>query len=434
MRLRVDGGGFLEARDAYEAGNHAAALGHDMLAAKLAGFGAMAGDASLAATFAAAYDDAATHALAALGDVVDAFASCGHLTAASLVNHRVAESRSIIVGATVFEGGVPSGGYVTVLATRPPSSLGGDLGGLPDWATWLLDQVEGFVWPDADVSRLRDAAAVWRTAGDQVDDLATYCSAAARHLSTELSPEVPIAIAATTELESTVRRLATECAGIATACDGYADQVEAQRAAILDLVHDMIRDAVIIQGIGIVLGVVSGGITAAGAAAVNAAKIAAATPRLLHLVSLVRAAATASAAALRSAGAALSGVRLSLTKFRGVGRARLAARQAVAAERAARLARLRAAIGNPRKLTASDLRGLSPDEIADLCKGWQTRPARSGDGIVYVDPTHRGRQIRVMEGYVDGNRPDALTHGPYAVVSQNGAEPIHIPLLGNGLL
>ena len=197
MRLRVEGSGFVEARDAYEAGNHAAALSHDMLAGKHAGFGAMAGDASLAGTFADAYDEAAVDALAALGDVVDAFASCGHLTSASLVNHRVAESRSVFAGATVFEGDMPDDGYVAVLPSRPPSCLGGDPSGLPGWANWLLDQVEGFVWPDADVPRLRDAAAAWRAAGDQVDDLATYCSAAVQRLSTELSPEVPLAIAAT---------------------------------------------------------------------------------------------------------------------------------------------------------------------------------------------------------------------------------------------
>ena len=35
---------------------------------------------------------------------------------------------------------------------------------------------------------------------------------------------------------------------------------------------------------------------------------------------------------------------------------------------------------------------------------------------------------------MDGNRPDPVTHGPYAVISQNGAEPLHIPLHGNVLL
>ncbi len=43
----------------------------------------------------------------------------------------------------------------SVLSCSLPSSLGGDLSGLPSWAAWILDQVEGFVWPDADSERLR---------------------------------------------------------------------------------------------------------------------------------------------------------------------------------------------------------------------------------------------------------------------------------------
>ena len=35
-----------------------------------------------------------------------------------------------------------------------------------------------------------------------------------------------------------------------------------------------------------------------------------------------------------------------------------------------------------------------------------------------------------MQGYLEGNRPDQLTHGPYAVVSQNGGK-IKIPLEGD---
>ena len=64
---------------------------------------------------------------------------------------------------------------------------------------------------------------------------------------------------------------------------------------------------------------------------------------------------------------------------------------------------------------------------------WTIVPSKKGEGIVYKDPLHRHRQIRIMDGYLGGNRPDPLTHGPYAVVSQNG-DIIKIPLEGNPLL
>jgi hypothetical protein len=47
-----------------------------------------------------------------------------------------------------------------------------------------------------------------------------------------------------------------------------------------------------------------------------------------------------------------------------------------------------------------------------------------------MDPVNKGRQIRIMPGYSLGSRPDPLTWGLYAVVSQNGP-PIKIPFAGN---
>ena len=432
VKLAVDGGGFLAARDAFEAGNQWAAMTHHGLADGLSGFGAMAGDSSLAGEFAAAYDEAARETLGGLGDLVVAFATCGRLTAASLTNHRRAEDRSVFMGPAVYEGGLPPDGYVAVLPVTPPSSLGGDLSGLPGWATWLLDQVEGFVWPDADIARLRAAAALWRTSASKVESLRDYADSAARHLAIEVSPEVASATSATDQLGAAATDLSSQMTAVAAACDTYADRVEQQRALILDLVSDTIRDAVIIQGIGIVLGAVTAGATAAGAAGINAAKIAATAPRLMHLVSEVRAAAAVGATSLRAVGSSLRGVRFGLHRFRDV-RIGLAETRALRAERVTRMARLRASLLDPRRFTPMDLRGLSREEIADLCKAWTVREARSGDGLVYVDPFHRGRQIRVMEGY-PGNRPDEMTHGLYAVISQGSGRPVKVPLDGNPLL
>ena len=39
-----------------------------------------------------------------------------------------------------------------------------------------------------------------------------------------------------------------------------------------------------------------------------------------------------------------------------------------------------------------------------------------------------------MDGYPPGTRPDPITEGPYAVVSQGNGPAIKIPLLGNPVL
>jgi hypothetical protein len=430
VRLLLDSGPLTDTASCFERGNQDAARVHESHSERLSQFGAMAGDASLAEEFAAAYDDAARSALAALDDLVDAFAACERLATATLANHGHAEDRSMISGRTVYDGSVPPTGCVAVLPCLPPSALGGDLSGLPGWATWILDQVEGFVWPDADVDRLREAAACWRSAGSRIGDLTIHCETAARSFELCRSPEVPIAVEVTQGLASRCGSVADQCAVLARACDEYADHVEEQRAAILDLVRDLLRDAVIIEGIGIVLGAFTAGGSAAAATALNAAKVAAAAPRFLRIIETLRTLAATCAAPVRIAATALRDVRFELAVFR---RARVTIASAFDAERLARVARLREIVRSQRLFNPQDLRGLSPQQVREIVEGWSVGPSKFGEGVVYIDPLNTSRRIRVMEGYLEGNRPEALTHGPYAVISQNNVR-IKVPLEGNPTL
>ena len=429
--MLVDSSSLTDSEQSFTQGNQAAAQIYETLSSRLSACGAMAGDASIAADFAAAYDDTAASCLAAVADLVDAFSGCGRLTAATLANHGRAEDRSMISGRTVFSGAPCVAGYVAVLSCSLPSSLGGDLSGLPSWASWILDQVEGFVWPDADTGALREAAAAWRAGSHQVADLADYCTTTSRALSLLDSPEVPVALEVSSQLGERCALVGEHCATLATACDSYADHVEEQRAAVLDLVHDLIRDAVIIEGIGIVLGAFTAGGTAAGAAAINAARIAEAAPRLLRIIETLRTLASSCAAPVRLAAESLRDLRRELAVFR---RVRVTIASAFDAERLARVERLRGIVNHPRLFDPEELRGMSKADVDSLCKGWPVRGSSNGEGIVRVDPLHKGRQIRIMDGYPPGTRPDPITEGPYAVVSQNGMPPVKIPLLGNPVL
>ncbi len=382
--MLVDSVQLVDASSCFEHGNQSAALVHDTLLRRLSDCGAMAGDASTAEEFASAYDDAASSCLAAVGDLVDAFTTCGRLTAACLANHGHAENRSLISGRTVFTGTPCVAGYVAVLSCSLPSSLGGDLSGLPSWASWILDQVEGFVWPDADTDRLRAAAAAWRAASFQVADLSAYCSSAIRSFSFLRSPEVPVAVEVTSGLADRCRAVGDQCAVLARACDTYADHVDEQRAAILDLVQDLLRDAVIIEGIGIVLGTLTVGATAAGATALNAARIAATAPRLLRIIATLRTLASTCAAPLRFAATALRDVRLELAVFR---RARITVASAYEAER--RGPRRAAARSAPRSspLRPEGAARTARRPTSNRCaRVGRCATAREGEGIVHDDP------------------------------------------------
>ena len=91
-------------------------------------------------------------------------------------------------------------------------------------------------------------------------------------------------------------------------------------------------------------------------------------------------------------------------------------------------------IGGPDELDPQSLRGVDAEDLrARIPDDWDVTPSRSGNGVVYEDPAHKGRQIRIMPGYAAGSRSDPVTAGPYAVVSQNNGR-VKIPLAGNPTL
>lgn len=297
MRVAVLGQGYAGAVEAYVSGNLLAADACSALADRLAGCGGMAGDDATAEEFAASYDEAAAEALSALADLVGAFGSLGHLAQASLVNHHTAEVAS---GGSVASPPTRADDSVGMLVAVPPTSLGGDASSVPGPVAWLLDQVEGVVWPDADTARLRDAGGWWRSAATSVSLLGAHCDTALADLADELSPEIPLAIATTSELRSRAESLADQLAAIGAACEAYADQVDAKRDEMLDLLTDLSIELAATAVVGGALSVLSAGLAAPAAGAVGSARLAWAARELKLILDALRIAAAGPSLELRT--------------------------------------------------------------------------------------------------------------------------------------
>ena len=88
----------------------------------------------------------------------------------------------------------------------------------------------------------------------------------------------------------------------------------------------------------------------------------------------------------------------------------------------------------PEDFQPGSLTGLTLDQVRNrIPSDWTRGTSKTGYGEVFRDPANPGRQIRIMPGYPLGSRPDLLTTGPYAVVSQNGMT-VKVPLFGNPTL
>lgn len=314
MRIAVETGGFTSAADACRTGNQISALLCESLAGKLGGYAGMAGDDATSAEFAASYDDGARQALGTLAELTHAFIGLGRLLTASGANHRDAEAVSAAIS-SYTGGSLHEDDYVRVSPSPPPSCLGANPVSLGTVESWILDQVEGFVWPGADVDLLLDAGAAWRRAGAAVADLEAYCDIAAGFLEQQVSPEIPLALAALAELRSLVGDTADALVAMGTACEEYADAVRAthdRTRALLAEIGQMVVEGVAISAI---VGGLTGGFGAGAAGSAALARIGAQAPRFHALLVGLRATGTATAGRLRAARDGLGVVRTRVEKF-----------------------------------------------------------------------------------------------------------------------
>jgi hypothetical protein len=317
MRLMVDGGSYVAAATAFRSGNQLSALQHDALAGRLAAYGGMAGNDATSLDFARSYDTAAAEALRTLADVSSAFIALGRLTRVSEHHHRRAEDAAAAQFAvSAYTGGdLHEDDYVRVSPTTPPTSLGAQEPGLGHVESWILDRIEGFVWPGADTDRLHAAATTWRRAAEGVTDLLDHCDRAVDGLAAQRSPEIPLALDAVDELRSAIHETASQLATLAGACEEYAAHVEEARArtrALLAEIAQMVVEGMVVSA---AVGLITGGTATGAVAGATVARVVAQAPRFRAILEALRAGATAVAGRVRATHEGALVVRARLEKF-----------------------------------------------------------------------------------------------------------------------
>ncbi len=315
MRISVECAGFVDAADACRTANQTVALLAESLVGKLAGCGAMAGDDASSADFASSYDAAAAEAVGSLVDLTHAFIGLGRLLSATGAIHAAAEAAAAGRVAGFSGGGLAEDSFVRVSLSVPPSSLGADEPSFGLVDRWILDQVEGFVWPGADVALLREAAAAWRRASAGVDLLVDRVDVAVAMVERQRSPELPAALAALAEVRALVSDTAWELAALGATCEDYAASVEdvhtRTRALLVELAQMVIEGA----AISVIIGGLTGGLGGSATVAAAAARIRAQAPRFHALLVGLHATTATGAARLRTARESLRGMRTRLDRY-----------------------------------------------------------------------------------------------------------------------
>jgi hypothetical protein len=305
MRTIDISGGYQQAHAVLLRANHDAAEGFGSLTHRLAGFGGMAGDDSWAADWAASYDGAVAQALEGYQELVAALGNLHRLTRASADNHAWADRASVItLRSPLYIGDgdpVPVDQPVEVGLSLPPSSLGGDGGG-PDWWDAFTDLVEGLFWPDADCSKLEDAAGVWERAASEVSWLNYSLETVESLLEEQRSPEVPLALATLAALRDAITTLSESFSQLGASCRDHARDVESHRDEIIDIAVQLGVETFLIQLGTHLLALPTGGLSELLGQSVQGGKIVAAGVRIRAILDSLLAGVSLRVALLARAG------------------------------------------------------------------------------------------------------------------------------------
>lgn len=316
MRITVECGGLTRAADACLTANHTSAVLLESLSVRLGASAGMAGNDATSVGFAAAYDSGAREAVAALTDLTHAFVGAGRLLAATGANHASAEVGAGGIAVLGRAGGdLDDSAFVRVRPASPPSILGPQEPSLGVVDAWILDQVEGFVWPGADVVRLRAAGDAWRRAAASTAGLADHVDMAIALVEGQRSPEVPYAVNALGDLTRLIGDTAWELSDLAAACDEYADAVEETRDRTRALLGEVAQMIVEGAAISVIVTGITGGLGGGAAAVAAAARVRSQAPRFYALLVSLRAGVAATAARLERVRDELALVRARVERF-----------------------------------------------------------------------------------------------------------------------
>ena len=103
------------------------------------------------------------------------------------------------------------------------------------------------------------------------------------------SPEVPLAVDALTDLTTLIADVAWQLSGLATACEEYADAVEAARDRTRALLAEVAQMIVEGAAISVIVTGLTGGLGGGATAAAAAARVRSQAPRFYALLTALRA-------------------------------------------------------------------------------------------------------------------------------------------------
>lgn len=320
MRVDIAGDTYVSACTELYDCNHGIIDAVSTLNNTLGSGGAMAGSDSGGEQWAVQYDSVATKLVQAGCDLGEAMGQVANLLNGSLKNHSGADYGATISIPAQFQtpgddgDADPDHWTETLSPAQLPSAKGGT-GNMPGWLHWVVDHLEGLLWPDADTGKMRTIGQAWITAGTTIDAYQYAVDTAKTDLGTQESPEIPDATEALGELKQHTSDLAGACKQIGQACNDYAKHVDDHHKMIEDELASFIQWTAGIEIAGGVLAFFTAGISEAAAQAAEAAEVANAASRVVKILRALLDLATAVAETIGTVLSKVTEILANLKKF-----------------------------------------------------------------------------------------------------------------------
>lgn len=243
---------------------------------------ASAGKTKGAAAWCDAYNEAATTVAGQLSRLIDAFGNCVRLLDVSGHNHARAEAAAAAYGLPSYA--LPQRPLRSAGVSGLLDVYGGDADRPHGWEL-IVSHLGGYIWPGADLPRLRGLAMAWHTAADRLRALEYYPSQAAAELELLSSAELPDAVDACQRLGKATLTLADDCDTLGASCSSFVHEVQAQRDPVRHAVIEFFAAIGISEIGGHLLAAVTGGLSELVAKAVEAGVFAGYGARITGLLS-----------------------------------------------------------------------------------------------------------------------------------------------------
>lgn len=252
---------------------------------------AMAGDDDGGRQFGESYDNAARPLMQACVDLSNTMGAMANLLNANLVNHDNADYSARLPyysGSTDLDGDTDPTHYnVSLSVPDPPSAQGGNGREPTGWGA-LESHLQGWIWPDADTGKLRQAQGTWTWYGDYFWSLSGEIQSARAQIAEVQSPEISLVLSACDELDGHCNDLHTAMVDLGRACGEYAQQVDDHHQQVIDTVEEMIGWSVLDQVAGAVLSFFSFGLAEGGAQAIEAGLLTRCALRVIEILSKLK--------------------------------------------------------------------------------------------------------------------------------------------------